>query len=253
MGRVGLRRSLGIFTVLLALAALGVCGCAPVCGHRGSGWLQDVAGHPQKGWWSVRFKIQWPEECDGPLWHVDALLADRVVAPVLNRRRSDIVLWRFHRRAARDDAGHQFSFVFFATRKTADRIYDAIRNNRMLKALEASGTIVAVKVDDTRIIAKPDPCDTSDARWPFSIKKSWPYFIMGASEMWLDLISQAARRCSAKDEPSSPESALEYYRRVNERVEELWRQEGGHALLHHLNALFGYAPLKIRNRGLMQF
>lgn len=30
------------------------------------------------------------------------------------------------------------------------------------------------------------------------------------------------------------------------RIAEIWRLEGQHALLHHLNAIFGYKPLTIR-------
>lgn len=241
--------------VLTALAVLLTSGCASVCGDdpRGPAWLRQIAGQPDKGWWSVRFKINWPEELDEPLWHMDVLLAHRVVSPALNRYRTGITLWRFHRRAARDEAGHRFSFVFYATPRTASKVYAAIRDNALLKALKASGAIDIDRYDDTTSIAKPDQWDTSDKHWSFSVQKSWPFFIMGVSEMWLDLISQKAGRCSKEDEPTDPEQVIAFYKQVNDRVEELWQREGGHALLHHLNAIFGYEPLQVRGKGLMRF
>jgi hypothetical protein len=40
---------------------------------------------------------------------------------------------------------------------------------------------------------------------------------------------------------------------VDEVVEEMWRQEGSHAFLHHLNAIFGYEPVVVYERRLMNF
>jgi hypothetical protein len=40
---------------------------------------------------------------------------------------------------------------------------------------------------------------------------------------------------------------------VNDRVSALWRGHGQHVYLHHLNALFGYAPLVIRETNLKRF
>jgi hypothetical protein len=45
----------------------------------------------------------------------------------------------------------------------------------------------------------------------------------------------------------------DFYRVVNERLVELWRDEGGHAFIHHLNALFGYEETFIYERRLMRF
>lgn len=56
------------------------------------------------GWWYIRFRLNWLKG-EEPLWYPDLLLADRVVGPVLDARRAEIPLWRFHRRAACDGAG----------------------------------------------------------------------------------------------------------------------------------------------------
>jgi hypothetical protein len=42
-------------------------------------------------------------------------------------------------------------------------------------------------------------------------------------------------------------------RGVDERVTTLWRDHGQHVYLHHLNALFGYQPLVIRETNLKRF
>jgi hypothetical protein len=42
---------------------------------------------------------------------------------------NDIYLWRFYRRAARDEAGHQFSFMFYASSLTAYSIYQDLSND----------------------------------------------------------------------------------------------------------------------------
>ena len=54
--------------------------------------------------------MHWPEHSD-PAWHMDSMVAHLVVSPILNGKRPQIELWRFHRRAGRDGAGHQFNFI----------------------------------------------------------------------------------------------------------------------------------------------
>ncbi len=40
---------------------------------------------------------------------------------------------------------------------------------------------------------------------------------------------------------------------MNDAVDDMWRQEGRHAFLHHLNAVFGYQPLVIYEKKLLTF
>jgi hypothetical protein len=39
---------------------------------------------------------------------------------------------------------------------------------------------------------------------------------------------------------------LDRYRQAESKVSALWRNEGQHAFLHHLSAIFGYEPVLIR-------
>jgi len=73
------------------------------------------------------------------------------------------------------------------------------------------------------------------------------------SRMWLNLIDEVSKETLKERGLSNLDGLLEGYRKVNEVVEEKWRQEGSHAFLHHLNAIFGYEPVLIYERRLMNF
>ncbi len=66
-------------------------------------------------WWSIAFRMHWDPE-QTPDWYLDALLADQVYAPALSDAGSAIRLWRFHRRAADDEAGHRLSLLTYTNK-----------------------------------------------------------------------------------------------------------------------------------------
>jgi len=202
----------------------------------------------QSAWWRVKFRIHWPKQDEQPSWPMDVLLAHRIVAPVLAQYRDTIELWRFHRRAGRDGAGHQFSFIFYATPRTAARIYTALQADPLLQQLQSVKTLYTPTHKDD----EPHIESTSDPNWPTVIQKSWPYFIMGVSEMWLDLIDQIIKENPGTADPTL-EELEQYYAEVNDAVTLLWRRQGQHAFLHHLNAVFGYEPLLIRETSTKRF
>lgn len=241
--------------IVAAFLMFALSGCASICGPAtpGLGTEPRTRFPADSGWWYVRFKIDVLEGSEAPRWYMDALLAREVVAPVLQRRNGEVFLWRFHRRAAQDAGGHQLSFIFYSEAKTARRINREIRDNPLLAELKAAGAVVDDMYDDPSRNERPGIEDTSDKHWSQPVQVSWPYFIMGVSEMWLELVSEMATRDSAGQPASSIESLQELYRKVNTDVEQTWEAEGGHALLHHLNALFGYQPVVVRGRGPMQF
>ena len=206
----------------------------------------------EKGWWYARFRMNWPHEAD-PAWYMDFILAHRVISPVLDQYKKKIFLWRFHRRAGRDKAGHQFSFIFYASRETAQEIYRAIQSSRLLEELITAHLVVDTIYDDTTAVLLTDLGATSDPNWSLEIKRTWPFYIMGVSRMWLNLIDEVSKETLKERDLSNLDDLQEGYRKVNEVVEEQWRQEGSHAFLHHLNAIFGYEPLVIYERRLMKF
>ncbi|MGR8935228.1 MAG: hypothetical protein ACU837_12675 [Gammaproteobacteria bacterium] len=213
---------------------------------------QPVVGADAKktGWYRISFEMVWPENQE-PSWYMDTLLAHRVIAPVLERYRRDIKLWRFHRRANRDAAGHRFSFIFYATGNTAAYINSAVQNQEPLQKLWSDDRLVRVDYDDPLRNPKPNVEDTSDTHWPLIVQKTWPSFIMGASEMWLGLIREIAEQLQ-KDEQFDDDAL---YREVQGQLSRYWREDGQHPFLHHLNALFGYEEMIVvdRNGKAMRF
>lgn len=238
----------------LLLGVVFFCGCAGVAPGRP---VQITPAEPvvdtgDNGWWAVRFQMDWPEDMP-PSWYMDTLIAHRVIAPALARYEERIELWRFHRRAARDGAGHQFSFIFYTGLQSARLITDDIRNDALVAALMRSGSVRRILYADPRSIDKPQIADTSDPAWPAAVQQAWPYFIDGVSRSWLELVDQTAQRIRPAVDDMSVSVLQEYYRKIDMAVQETWEIEGRHAYLHHLNAIFGYAPVVVYEKKYMKF
>ncbi len=203
-------------------------------------------------WWYVRFRLNWPED-EKPHWYLDPLIAHRIITPVLERYDGQIQLWRFHRRAARDSSGHQFSFIFYASVKTAVDIYSDLQADELLEELVSETIITRVIYDDLSHANRTDIADTSDPSWSPTVQNSWPHYIMGASRMWLGLIGETVESTEIENSPATIEEMQIFYSGVNESITEVWRNKGRHAFLHHLNALFGYEPLLFYEEGPLRF
>ena len=87
-----------------------------------------------ESWWAYRFRIDWPEKAPADM-AVDLLLAHAVVKPHLEVFAPRLSYWRFHRRAARDATGHQFSLLFYADPATAGEFYAALESSPVLARL----------------------------------------------------------------------------------------------------------------------
>ena len=242
-------RSCAWLTVVVLLSG---CAAAPLPPPAG---LQRPAPLPagENAWWFARFRMHWPEGAE-PAWHLDLLAAHRIVKPVLEGHSADIPLWRFHRRAARDAAGHQFSFIFFAAPETARAVYAALSRDATLAQAQSAGRILEVVCDDTAAVSRPEIGATSDPAWSAALRRAWPYYLMGASQMWLGLIAGMDEGMPQGPQGSSGIEGLEQrYSGINTSITALWQNEGRHAFLHHLNALFGYEPILIIEKRPMRF
>lgn len=229
-------------TTILALGLWGCASLSPVVDSsdaRGNQRVQSGTLPEGEGWWYARFYIDWPEDAEIS-WYIGTLIGGEVIAPTYEEYARDISVWRVHRRAGRDSSGHVFSFIFYSTPQGAQRIYNAIENHAVVKSLLESGRLTRVAVDDVARITRPNIEDTSDDSWPLSVQKTWPAMIMGGSRMWLDLVSELASR------ESSTGGIEAKYKKVQNDITRLWREEGQHAVLHHLNAIYAYQPLLIR-------
>jgi hypothetical protein len=58
---------------------------------------------------------------------------------------------------------------------------------------------------------------------------------------------------AANQPQESLQQTMDLYKQVEQKVRDTWTHEGGHALLHHLNALFGYEEIVIYERRVTRF
>ena len=244
------RAAISVLALAQCAFLLGISGCASTGVIKPSSAGAAGGQTPVNAWWYASFRVDWPEGED-PALDTDLLIAHTIVKPVLDRHEKEISLWRFHRRAARDDAGHRFSFIFYATAANAGKIYAEIGSSPILHRLKTGGVVLHVSMDNTHTISRPQIEDTSDPNWSPALKKAWPYFIMGVSRTWLDLISQYAE--DGRTKPFTLAETQAFYRQIAQEVEAAWKKEGGHAFLHHLNALFGYGPVSLGGKMEMRF
>lgn len=232
--------------IILILIHVAMAGCAGAGAKSVPIWLDQSEISPQMGWWRVAFKINWPPETT-PHWYMDLLLAHQIIYPVLKDHGNKIALWRFHRRAGKDAAGHQFSFIFYCKPKTAEMINSQINSRDLLTSLEQSGELMHIHFQPTDKIKKTAIEATSDSNWSIAMQKAWPYYIMGVSRMWLLLVDHFALDIHPPG-TNSVKDLIDFYKKANTKMIAVWQDEGRHALLHHLNALFGYHPLNLKLR-----
>ncbi len=205
-----------------------------------------------KGWWQAGIGVKF-EKGTEPQWKVDLFLAHSIMAPIINKYRENIPLWRFHRRAGQDESGHRFSLIFYSSQKTAGKIFKEIVTSSLLEKARAEGFIVNEDYDDTSEVKLPAINATSDPDWSIITQKAWPYYIMGVSHMWLTMIDDIIIDNPPSAQMTTLKELIDYYGEVDEVILLLWRDEAQHAFLHHLNAIFGYEPMLYIEPKLIRF
>ena len=196
-------------------------------------------------WWYARFKMVWPEALDSPDFSSNLIIAHQIINPVLKSHHEDIKLWRFHRRAAKDTSGHQFSFIFYATAENAAKIFQQINSNPLSAQLINEKIVAKIQFDKPARPKRPNIEDTSDKNWSLAIQKSWPYYIMGVSILWLDLLNQETAQENL-DTSKAIKLQQVQYQKINEEITQQWKSQGKHAFFHHISAVFGYEPIEVR-------
>lgn len=119
---------------------------------------------------------------------------------------------------------------------------EIIKSEILIRA-NAANLVEKVIMDDPSQPNVPDVDATSDHHWSSDLQRNGPSFIMGVSSLWLGLIEDSFQ--GSPEDFADTHELLEKYREIYPLVAETWKQEGQHALLHHLNAVFGYKPLII--------
>ena len=202
-------------------------------------------------WWQLRFRLTWPEDTQ-PDFSRHLLIAEQIMLPIITEHEDHLSLWRFHRRAGRDNSGHQFSLIFYTDKLTATAIHQQAEEDQLTRWLYSEGMIERVAFSQRTAADMTSLGQTSDPNWPPEVQHSWPYFIMGVSQTWLMLVQELSREQPLEGK-ASYEELLQHYREVDTQLNSQWRDYGQHAYLHHLNAVFGYQPVKIRSSELKSF
>lgn len=239
------RKLIVAISTSLILILLGGCATAPRIDDA------DTTDTPVNFWWSTKFKLHWDQQ-QQPEFFYHVLIADQILRPILEDQGKDIELWRFHRRAAPDKAGNQFSFIFYTDGNTAAGVNAAIESDELLSILLRDAIVESVKLVDGESDNKSSISATSDRVWPAEIQQSWPYYIMGVSQAWLEHIRITGNQIEKSDNNDAGielENFTAYYRELNQRISAQWTQYGRHAYFHHINALYGYVPVYMQEFG----
>ncbi len=231
--------------MLSIMIALLMSGCQTLAPQQ----LQTLTFAPEDlemsnpGWRRCYFKIDWPKDSEAR-FEIDLLLAHQVFAPVLNQYGDSLYRWRFHRRAARDPGGHQFSLLFYSGSDIAEKVIIQVAHSEITRHLIDEGVIEASYCSSSEDETQTLISDTSDPAWPDAIQRQWPAFIMGVSMTWLGLIDEVASPLVKQD--MNVKQLIEIYSDAEQQLISMWTINGQHVFLHHLSALFGYEALLIR-------
>lgn len=244
-------RMVYIFVCVMSLNACTTLNLPQATPEKTAQLVEDNSDSEQL-WWRASVEILWNEDQE-VAWHMDALLAHVIFSPIISQYSQRIEFWRFHRRAARDSAGHRFTFHFYSSASTASLIYGELNENSWISELIAEDYVKKIHTDDINENRNTNIEDNTDKKWSTAIQKSWPYFSMGVSQTWLQLIREHVGQLSIQSDVYSLVDAVEFYREVNQVVSSDWTVQGGHAFLHHLNALFGYEDIYVYERRLIRF
>lgn len=204
----------------------------------------------EKGWWEVGFHRPYNDDEDVQ-WQYDAFIAYQILKPII-KSNQELTLWRIHRRAASDNAGHRFAFIFYASQEVGAEIYQSVKEHPVVKALLSTSQVEHLSFYNISQELRSDIANTSDRNWPIELQKTWPYFIMGVSQTWLGLVEHYYEELDLGEE-TNLEDQLAAFKQVSDSIDLLWEQNGNHAFLHHLNALFAYKELYITGGWLGRF
>jgi len=245
-----------LIRIYLALQVLWLGACATTTQMDSTPLIEPVkaalaAEQPGRAWWQLRFKLVWPEE-ENPDFSRHLLIAEQLLLPVITAHEQELALWRFHRRAARDATGNQFSLIFYADEATATQINHQINTDPLTIWLLDRSMIDKTAFNKRTRQELGLLEQTSDPEWPIEIQRSWPYFIMGASQSWLMQLQEISAEAGLEGRVSYSDLLI-HYQRVDQTLNAQWQEYGQHAYLHHLNAVFGYQPLRIRGSVLRRF
>lgn len=196
-----------------------------------------------ESWRSHKLRLE--RSSDGRFrWWLDLLLLDTLVRDCIESRGTELTLWRIHRRATDDVAGHEFAFISYAPEDVHRALDVLIAGHAALRFLQNAGLLrELISSDDGSAIAA-----TSAPTWPEPLKRAWPYYIDGVSRMALKLVDELRASPRPALDAFSAADCEAYYSKLMAQFNEVWHDWGSDAFLHHINAVFGYQPVVARPR-----
>lgn len=199
-------------------------------------------------WYEFNFRINWPDNENPKVW-VDIFIIDSIVRDIICQKKSEIALWRIHRRWSRDERGHEVTLSCFTKDETASSIESLIRGGHSFKTLKVNRLLKDLKKAEGGPNIHDIADDISTRNWPMELKKSWPYYIQGCSKLFLYLIEFLKGSIQADFNEKDISKIESFYTELNNRINEIWQKHGSRAFFHHINAIFGYVPLLAKPSG----
>lgn len=196
-------------------------------------------------WHKFSFRFEFP-----PIWWIDICLIDTAFREIIDTYQSDIPIWRFHRRAAQDESGHQISLLLYMDEGRFSAVNDALLNHWSVKILKRTG-ILKECLPQEELGAEIEA--TSDRNWPSPLRRAWPFYIMGSCVMFLSLVRELTDTRFIPSETSEIDELRKHYEEINDRLRAVWQSQGSHAFFHHLNSVFGYELLVAQPRQIAGF
>ena len=157
-------------------------------------------------WYSFQFKFEF-EQNTRPKWWLDILMIDTVVRDIMENHKNNIQLWRFHRRADHDESGHKFKLWCYTTEEVSIAIDEIARCHKSIGVLKENSLLLDYTTENSGSGVE----GTSDPRWSNEVKKAWPYYIMGISQLILELIDLIKKQQDPLDDGAGIDVIERYY------------------------------------------
>ncbi len=188
-----------------------------------------------RSWYKISYSISSPHNAS-PAWHIDPLIAKEIFAPAMSAYGSRIDFWHFRRQSNRDGTGHQFSFVFYAKKKTAKKIFRLVQNSAVLQKLKERQIINRERYKETN---KYDAEYSEDGR-NHNLRNIWSEYVTGISNTWLKLIFIYSRK------NQSGTNMIEHYRFVHRQISRAWQEQNQHTFMNDFSDTYNQFPFQNR-------
>lgn len=184
-------------------------------------------------WHFINFKIKWDKKFPVNNFFVDLIIIDLIIYPLLEIFEQNLILWRIHRSATED--GHILRFIFYTSPEIAKDIYESMQRTKFYALVKENYVEEITQQEGSQGVE-----GAGDGSWPKEINRAWPYYIMGVSTMFLELIKEVKQSITDEVKEGGTE---EYYKEIEKKIDELWFKYGCHSFIHHLSAVVGYKPM----------